>query len=525
MSIGFPSMIAGRTLRLLLILLFAAFWPGLALAQQAGNPTNPSTSEQAEQTEAEVRTEAPSDRADGESDAGSAQDAAAGPDDAASGGEDQAQIPALPPTTSGSLSADEKNAASDASDGEADGQSSDTVAQEPAGAEEENETASEETPAPEPSAEVTPATAPAPEEEKPATLTIATWGGAYQESQERAYFKPFDETGEHEVAVVTHDGTLDELRRQVESGSPEWDVVDLSSALLDEACAKGLLIRLPALEQPEDFLPGALRECGIGSVAWSALPIYDIRAFNRRKPTSARDFFDRSRFPGKRSLPKGPRYTLELALLADGVPPAEVYSRLSTPEGVTQAFRMLDKIRGETLWWEKPTEPFEHLREGNAVFALAFNGRAFNAIVGERQPLAMLWSGQIYDMNFWAIVKGTAHEDEARAFLDFATEPERLAEQTKWFPYGPVRTAALQYVGEHAEMPLTMNDYIPTSQANMKSAVAFNPAFWAGAEAALAERFSEWLDGKIDAAGRRLEVAPDEAPVPQRSPISSRTAR
>lgn len=362
-----------------------------------------------------------------------------------------------------------------------------------------------------------------PAEPQQVTLTIATWGGAYQQSQERAFFEPFEKSTGHEVSAVAHGGTLRALKEQAQGGNPAWDIVDLSSRLLDEACADGLLVKLPgSLSGPsgsEDFMPGALRECGIGSVAWSAVPVYDTRAYRKRAPASAKDFFDLAKFPGKRSLPKGPRYTMELALLAGGVAPADVYARLSTPEGVTQAFEMLEKIRGETLWWDKASEPLAHLRDGKAAMALAFNGRAFSAIVAERQPLAILWSGQIYDMNYWGIVAGSRHEEEARDFIAFATEPRQLAQQTRWFPYGPVRKSALAHVSTHAEMPLDMSDYLPTAESNMKLALAYNPTFWAGAEAAMTQRFEAWLAGEIDAAGLRREVAPSQAPLPVQSPV------
>ena len=52
------------------------------------------------------------------------------------------------------------------------------------------------------------------------------------------------------------------------------------------------------------------------------------------KPTTLADFFDTEKFPGKRGLRKSPKANLEMALIADGVAPDEVYATLETDEGV-----------------------------------------------------------------------------------------------------------------------------------------------------------------------------------------------
>jgi hypothetical protein len=48
---------------------------------------------------------------------------------------------------------------------------------------------------------------------------------------------------------------------------------------------------------------------------------------------------------------KTAKYSLEIALLADGVPPGDVYKVLSTPSGVDRAFKKLDELKPEIVWW------------------------------------------------------------------------------------------------------------------------------------------------------------------------------
>ena len=110
------------------------------------------------------------------------------------------------------------------------------------------------------------------------------------------------------------------------------DVVDLSSSALGALCNDGLLETIeasslgaaPSGESAEqDFFTGGLTSCGVASVAWSTAIAFDRQAFTKAQPSQIADLLDLKRFPGKRALPNSPRYTLELALLADGVDPAE----------------------------------------------------------------------------------------------------------------------------------------------------------------------------------------------------------
>ena len=137
------------------------------------------------------------------------------------------------------------------------------------------------------------------------------------------------------------------------------------------------------------------------------------------------DLLDLKRFPGKRALPDGPRYTLELALLADGVEPENVYHELGTTEGADRAFAALDKIKPEILWWDKAKEPISWLIESKAAMAAGYSGRIFRAAIAARQRLDVLWEGQIYDLDLWAIPKAAKNKDEAKRFIAFATAPAR----------------------------------------------------------------------------------------------------
>jgi putative spermidine/putrescine transport system substrate-binding protein len=361
-------------------------------------------------------------------------------------------------------------------------------------------------PAPAPAIAQPTAPAAPPLDPKDVKLKIASQGGAYIKSQEFAYFQPFARRSGYGVSGIVFDGSLAAL--QAQAGSPAWDVVDLDQGVLIQACEQGLLEPLDAaLVQPgpdgtppsEDFLPGAIQPCGVANVAWSAAVVYDKGL--KTQPTKVENFFDLKRYPGKRTLPRTPQHTLELALLADGVAPAQVYALLATKEGQDRAFAKLSAIKDQIVWWDRPREGLEKIAKKQAAMGIAFNGRAFMAMIKARQPVALLWDHQIYHLSYWAIPKGSKFAGPAREFIGFATGAGPMSDQTRWLPYGPARASAVRLVGKHAELNLDMKPFLPTHQPNLQGALAFDAVWWTAQEPALKDRFTAWLEGREPAGG------------------------
>jgi putative spermidine/putrescine transport system substrate-binding protein len=240
----------------------------------------------------------------------------------------------------------------------------------------------------------------------------------------------------------------------------------------------------------EDFYTGGLSTCGVASVAWSTAIAFDRQAF-KTEPTQIADFLDTKRFPGKRALPNSARYTLELALLADGVPPENVYSELATMAGVDRAFAVLDRLKGDLIWWDNAQEPAAWLLEKKAAMVAGYSGRIFRAAV-DRQRIGVLWDGQIYDLDLWAIPKGARNKDAALRFIAFATDPARLAMQAQLTAYGPMRKSAIDLVGKHPIIDVEMKGFLPTAPDNFKRVLKFDDTWWSAHGAEAERRFQEW---------------------------------
>ena len=337
------------------------------------------------------------------------------------------------------------------------------------------------------------------------TLTVVTWGGAYEASQRAALFEPFTEATGIAIETVTHAGGVEPLRRHLAGeGPPEWDVIDMIRADARTACRAGLLepfdrsILAPAPDgtpAAEDFIRGAFGPCSISQLVFATVIAYDDRAFPGEKPQTVADFFDLAAFPGRRALRKAPVGLLEWALRAYRVPRTQIYDLLSTERGLDLAFERLDHIRDETVWWQDAAEPVELLRSGRVAMATGYNGRFFHAQVMEGAPISIIWDSALLEFNNWAIPRGTPDRDLAERFIRFATASERLGDLANRISYGPARISAQSRVGLHVTAGIPMRPHLPTAPRHLAEAIVKDHAWYAQTAELRRRRFEAWLEG------------------------------
>ncbi len=317
-------------------------------------------------------------------------------------------------------------------------------------------------------------------------VTVITFGGANKDVQKEAFFKPFKASTGNAVVHGSYNGDLDKLKHMVELSHVTWDVVEMEAPELARGCEEGLFEKLdPALlGNPADFVPGTLQPCGVGIFVWSTVLAYDSAKI-KNAPTGWGDFWDLRKYPGKRGLRHGAKYNLEFALMADGVAPQDVYQVLDTPAGVERAFRKLDEIKPSVLWWKAGAEPVRALQDGKVAMSAAYNGRIATA-QKETRSLAMVWTGSIYDFDYWALPKGSWKGDLARTFVTFTTQPERQKAFAEGISYAPVNNKAIAMIDPAIAATL------PTAPQNISGALPMSVKFWA-AHGELEQRFENWV--------------------------------
>lgn len=334
-----------------------------------------------------------------------------------------------------------------------------------------------------------------------ADVTLETWGGSYSAAQLEAYTKPFTKESGVAVKIVDSEDPAGPLKVQTEAGNVTSDVFDVDSATALRMCEEGVLRPWRIEELPPgaggepaeaDFLPGSMMECGVPMYMWSTIIAYDPEKFDTQ-PSTAADFFDVEKFPGKRGLPNNAKRTLYLALVADGVPGDQVFDVLRTPEGVDRAFAKLDTIKPHVVWWETGAQPGQLLADGEVTMATLYNGRLFTMNVDEGQDFRPIWDGQHLDTQVLVIPNDAPNMDEAVEFVKFATAAEQQAVFTQHISYGPVRKSSWPLVDVYKDGTTKMAEHMPTNEANLTNAVVDEPEFWADHGAELEERFSAWL--------------------------------
>ena len=235
-------------------------------------------------------------------------------------------------------------------------------------------------------------------------VVVASWGGAYTESQKLGYGDPTSKALGVPIEWVDYSGGLSEIKAQKEAGAIVWDIIDVFAFDTINGCDEGIFVEFdfdkdfePAPDgtpASEDFFTSMPSKCAVGNILYSWNYAYHTGNV-KGTPKTIKDFFNTKKFPGKRAIYKSALTNLEIALAASGVKPGKggkkIYEQLNTEKGVNKAMAKIKKLctdpNGGCVFWSAGAQPPELLMSGEVVMATGWNGRFFNAIVGEGAPL------------------------------------------------------------------------------------------------------------------------------------------
>ena len=339
------------------------------------------------------------------------------------------------------------------------------------------------------------------------SMTVVSWGGAYQNSQIKAYADPYSElTGVTFIWDESSNEAVAKLRAQSEAGNVTWDLVDAEGPDSQRLCDEGLAIEIDfdtalapgddGSTPSDDFGDFLINDCFIPQIVFSTTFGFrtDVPEWNGNEPDSVCAIFDTENFPGKRALEKRPKKNLEWALLCDGVAKEDLYDVLDE-DGVERALAKLDTIKDQVVWWSAGAETPQLLADGEVVMGSTYNGRLFSVIEEQDQPVKMLWDWQVFDFDGWVVPADLPADraDRVMHFLNFATDTQRLADQAKYISYGPARASSQPLVGQHAELGIEMAQHMPTNPDNQKNYLVNNIEWWADNQDDVEARFQAWL--------------------------------
>ena len=348
-------------------------------------------------------------------------------------------------------------------------------------------------------------------------VVVVSWGGAYTESQKLGYGDPAAKKLGIPIDWVDYSGGLSEIKAQIAAGAITWDVIDLYAMDTIIGCDEGLFVEFdfdkdfpPAPDgtpASQDFFTEMPSKCAVGNILYSWTYAYHDEKIGSKKPKKIKDFFNTKKWPGKRGIYKSAMHNLEIALAADGVKPrqggSKIYEMLETDAGLDRAFNKIKELctdpKGGCVFWSAGAKPPELLMQGEVVMATGWNGRFFNAEIGEGAPLKQVWDAQGLDYQYMSVIKGGPNEADAMKAIAEMTSTEGLAGSAKYIAYAPWRKSSLKIIeaGEpwYKDGKTNMMEQMPTAPGNTKNYFLVDPIFWADNSTEIGERWEAMKAG------------------------------
>jgi putative spermidine/putrescine transport system substrate-binding protein len=294
---------------------------------------------------------------------------------------------------------------------------------------------------------------------KGSSLVVVSWGGSYQDAQRKAYYQPFEK--EFGIKIIEDSpASVSKVMAMVKAKNVTWDVVDGGAYKLGDLGNKGYLEEMDYnIIDARDVDPFFHSKYYMSTISWCELLGYRTDAFPGDKaPTSAVDFWNVKKFPGRRAMRDNPIYNIPLALLADGVPKDQIYPL--TDAKIDRAFKKLDEIKPHVnVWWTQGAQPPQLLTDKEVVMATGWNGR-ISGVSKEGAPVAVIWDGAQMVSDAWYIPKGSKNKELAMLYIAWATFPETNWPLSQYIDYGPVNKKSLKFLSKELleRMPLTHAD-------------------------------------------------------------------
>jgi putative spermidine/putrescine transport system substrate-binding protein len=331
----------------------------------------------------------------------------------------------------------------------------------------------------------TPALALQPGSAGPNDLTIVTRDESIRHAMQSAYAEPFTAVTGIPVQQNVWEGGIDALRAQVKAND-SWDLVLVDADELATGCGEGLFDKLDwsAIGGKDHYTPQAVSDCGLGAVIATTVLAWD----KDKLPVSPSwsDFWDVAKYPGKRGLHKAVRGNLEIALIADGVAPGDVYKTLSSSDGVDRAFRKLDQLKPYIEWWSTDTEAAHILASGDVLMTSAPSDQISTTANQQHKNFGLQFAGSLFELESWVIMKGSPAARIAQQFLYFTGMPA-------------VEQRLLQRSG-NGGLAKGLNDGLtpelaaisPANPANLATGLRIDAGFWHENLPKLRQRFDAW---------------------------------
>ena len=269
-------------------------------------------------------------------------------------------------------------------------------------------------------------------------LTVAVYGGVFQEVMDEQLFAPFNEEFDFEAqseAQPTAEEALTQYENAVGAGEAPVDVAILANTGVLQGLNSDLFhLWEDDFENLQYISDGLIREvdggiASIGALSWYINLVQNTDVIG--EPVDTWEALWDGQYEDRMALLSyaSNSFLLEVTanLYFDGK------ETLSSRDGVEEVLGKLEEVKPQAnMWYENEAEFQQRLRDAQVPAGMLYNDVTL-VMQEEGAPVRsnFVQEGSILDSGHWVTLKTTELTEEARQFIDYASRPEvqdRVAE-------------------------------------------------------------------------------------------------
>ncbi|MEI4487876.1 ABC transporter substrate-binding protein [Frigidibacter sp. MR17.14] len=318
------------------------------------------------------------------------------------------------------------------------------------------------------------------------SVIVCTWGGGYSDTMQRIWFDPFAKATGIDVST-TSIPDMAKLEVMEGVGNVEWDLIDTEGVQMQIAIQKGLLQKIDydlvfSIVPKEQIDPKVITDYGIGSVAFSTVIAWNSDLFGKDGPQTWAEWMDTAKFKGRRALYAQPRPSFEIALMAAGVAPADIY-----PIKIDEAFEALDAIRSKIDLWVQKTSQWAVLMQNGEVDLM---GSSLARTLEEKKRAGKIdftFNQSIVEQSYWTVPKSAPSAEQAQKLIAWMMQAQGMLEYASALPFNVANTSI------YGAIPPEMQSQLPGFPENAAKNMHIDEAWWAENTAEVQPRWLEWM--------------------------------
>ncbi len=300
-------------------------------------------------------------------------------------------------------------------------------------------------------------------------IVLWNWGGDAERCHGEAIGKPFTDATGIPLRIDTSGPLQGKIRAMVDAGNVTADVADADAF---DALALGASGHLEPIDysvvDKTKTLDGYAWEFGVSVIFYGYAFMYDTEAYGDTPPTGWADFFDTTKFAGKRSLYKWANGSLEAALLADGVTKDALY-----PLDMDRALTKLKSIKEDSLYWGSGSAAHSMIVNNEVSMGMVWQNRARSIEEDTNGRYKLVMNEALAMPGAYLVPKGNPGGADVMKFIAQAQEVESQLAILACLGMTPTNPAAF------SQIPAESIPYAITSAENIDRVVFNDPQWWA----------------------------------------------